>query len=95
MYYTQNDYIMTRYEELKSKQRAAIIVVCTLGLAAVPISLNWNSNIFEGTSFDQGPLHLFFKILSFLLLTAIIAIPAFFIYLIVLIVTTVQLSNCE
>lgn len=86
---------MTRYEELRSKQKAAILVVCTLGLAAVPVALNWNSNIFEGTSFNQGPLHLFFKILSFLLLTAIIAIPAFFIYLIVLIVTIVQLSNCE
>ena len=36
---------MTRYEELKSKQRAALIVVLTLGLAAVPITLNWNSNI--------------------------------------------------
>ena len=86
---------MTRYEELKSKQRAAIIVICTLGLAAVPIALSWDSNIFEGTSFDQGPLHIFFKILSFLLLTAIIAIPAFFIYLIVFIVTTIQLSNLE
>lgn len=43
---------MTQYEELKSKQRAALIVVLTLGLAAVPIALNWNNNIFEGTSFD-------------------------------------------
>lgn len=87
--------LMTRYEELKSKQKAAIIVVCTLGLAAVPVMLNWNSNIFEGTSFDQGPLHDFFKVLSFLLLTALVAIPSFIIYLIVLIVTTIQLSNCE
>ena len=44
---------MTIYEELKSKQKAALIVVFTLGLAAVPIALNWNSNIFEGTSFDN------------------------------------------
>lgn len=86
---------MTRYEELKSKQKAAIIVVCTLGLAAVPVMLNWNNNIFEGTSFDQGPLHSFFKVLSFLFLTALVAIPSFIIYLIVLIVTTIQLSNCE
>lgn len=86
---------MTRYEELKSKQKAAIIVVCTLGLAAVPVMLNWNSNIFEGTSFDQGPLHSFFKELSFLFLTALVAIPSFIIYLIMLIVTTIQLSNCE
>ncbi len=86
---------MTRYEELKSKQKAAIIVVCTFGLAAVPVMLNWNSNIFEGTSFDQGPLHGFFKVLSFLFFTALVAIPSFIIYLIVLIVTTIQLSNCE
>lgn len=86
---------MTRYEELKSKQRAALIVVLTLGLAAVPITLNWNwnSNIFEGTSFDQGALHIVCKIVSFLFLTALFAIPAFFIYLITLIVTTIQLSN--
>lgn len=84
---------MTRYEELKSKQKAALIVVCTLGLAAVPIALNWKSNIFAGTSFDQGPLHLAFKVLSFLFLTALFAIPAFFLYLITLIVTTVELTH--
>lgn len=84
---------MTRYEELKSKQRVALIVVLTLGLAAVPIALNWNSNIFEGTSFDQGALNIVCKIVSFLFLTALFAIPAFFIYLITLIVTTIQLSN--
>ena len=84
---------MTRYEQLKQRQKAAIIVVCTLGLAAVPIVLNWNSNIFAGTSFAQGPLALFFKLLSFLLLTAVFAVPAFFAYLITLIVTTIELSN--
>lgn len=84
---------MTRYEELKTKQKAALIVVCTLGLAAVPIVLNWNSNIFAGTSFGQGPLALFFKVLSFLLLTALFAVPAFFIYLITLIITSIELSH--
>lgn len=86
---------MTRYEELKAKQKAALIVVCTGGLAAVPIALNWRSNIFEGTSFGQGPMSFFFKVLSFLLLTAIVAIPSFIIYLVSLIVTTIQLSNCN
>lgn len=86
---------MTRYEELKSKQKAALIVVFTLGLAAVPIALNWNSNIFEGTTFDQGPMHLACKVISFLLLTALCAIPAFFIYLIMLIVTSIQLANLK
>ena len=84
---------MSHYEELKSKQRAALIVVLTLGLTAVPIALNWNSNIFEGTSFDQGAFHFVCKIVSFLFLTVLFAIPAFFIYMITLIVTTIQLSN--
>lgn len=86
---------MIRYEELKSKQKAAIIVVCTLGLAAVPFALNWRSNIFEGTTFDQGPLRFFFKLLSFCFLTVLVAVPAFVIYLISLVVTTIQLSNCH
>ena len=85
---------MTRYEELKSKQKAALIVVFTLGLAAVPIALNWNSNIFEGTTIDQGPMHIACKVTSFLLLTALCAIPAFF-YLIMLIVTSIQLANLK
>ena len=84
---------MTHYVELKSKQNAALIVVLTLGLATVPIALNWNSNIFEGTSFDQGAFHIVCKIVSFIFLTALFAIPTFFIYLITLIVTTIQLFN--
>ena len=84
---------MTRYEELRGKQKAALIVVLTLGLAAVPVTLNWNNNIFEGTSFDHGAFHILCKIVSFLFLTALFAIPAFFIYLITLIVTSIQLSN--
>ncbi len=86
---------MTRYEELKSKQKAALITVLTLGLAAVPFSQNWNSNIFEGTSFDQGALHIVCKIISFLFLTALFAIPMFFINLVILIVTSIQLSKLK
>ena len=86
---------MTRYEELKSKQKAALIVVLTLGLAAVPITLNWNSNVFEGTSFDKGPLHILFKIISFIFLTALFAIPAFIIYFFALIITTAELSSIK
>ena len=84
---------MNRYEELKTKQKAAVIVVCTLGLAAVPIALNWNSNIFAGTSFAQGSMSLVFKVLSFLLLTVLCAVPAFVIYLITLIITSIELSH--
>lgn len=35
---------------LKAKQKAALIVVLTLGLAAVPIGLNTRTNLFEGCS---------------------------------------------
>ena len=84
---------MDQYEQLKARQTAALIVVLTFGIAAVPLVLNWKSNSFEGTSFDQGPLHILCRVVSFLLLTALMAIPAFFIYLIVFIVTTIQLFN--
>lgn len=84
---------MNQYEQLKARQTAALIVVLTCGIAAVPLLLNCKSNIFEGTSFDKGPLHLLCRVVSFLLLTALMAIPAFIIYLIVLIVTTIQLLN--
>ena len=84
---------MNRYEQLKARQTVAIIVVCTLGLAAVPFILNWRNNIFEGCSFDNGPLHLICKMVSFLILTFLVAVPAFVIYLITLIITTIQLTK--
>ena len=83
---------MNRYEQLKARQTAAFIVVCTLGLAAVPFVLNWENNIFEGCSFDNGPLHLICKMVSFLILSVIIAVPAFVFYFLILIITTVQLT---
>lgn len=86
---------MTRYEELRGKQKAALIVVLTLGLAAVPVTLNWNNNIFEGTSFDHGVLGLICKVVSFLILMVLCAVPAFVIYLIVLIITTIKLSRMD
>lgn len=84
---------MGRYEQLKARQKAAIIVVCTLGLVAAPIALNWRSNIFEGISIDNGPVNFILKVVSCLLLTVLFAIPAFLIYLITLIITTIELSN--
>jgi hypothetical protein len=86
---------MTRYEELQSKQKAALKVVPTLGLAATPLTYFWENSIFEGTSFDKGTIHIVCKIVSFLLLIALIAIPTFFINLIILIVTTIQLNNLK
>lgn len=82
-------------EMLKAKQKAALIVVLTLGLAAVPIGLNARTNLFEGCSFDNGPMHWICKVFSFLFLTVLCAVPAFIIYFIMLIVTTIQLSSTK
>ena len=84
---------MTPYEKLKARQKSALIVVCTLGLA-VPFSLKVspnNSNLFEGLSFYKGDAKLPLKIISYLFMVMLFAIPSFFIYLIILIVTTIQL----
>ena len=84
---------METLEELQMHRQAALIVVCTLGLAAVPIALNWKSNLFAGTSLDSGGLGFVLKIVSFLLLTVVCAIPAFIIYLIKLIYCQIQISR--
>jgi hypothetical protein len=86
---------MTRLEELQMHRQAALIVVCTLGLAAVPVALNWNSNIFAGTSLDNGGLGFVLKIVSFLFLTVLCAIPAFIIYLIKLIYCQIQINRLK
>lgn len=86
---------MDKYEGLKEKQKSALIVVFTLGLAAVPLKLNWSSNIFEGTSFDTGVLHILLKFISFIFLTILFAIPAFVIYFFVLIITTIKIANIK
>ena len=65
--------------ECQEKKRKSLIVICTLGLAAIPYSLNWSSNIFKGTSFDNGAIGFVFTILSFILL-AIPCIVFGFIY---------------
>ena len=83
---------MTRYERLKEKQKAALIVVLTLGLIKVPFLTVWRNSLFEGTSFEQTNKFLF-NLLSFTLVSLLIAIPAFFFYLIVLIVVTIQLAT--
>ena len=84
---------MTRYERLKEKQRAALIVVLTFGLVNVPFLKVWRNSLFEGTSFEKNNKFLF-DLLSFTVVTLLIAIPSFVLYFIVLIVVTIQLANC-
>jgi hypothetical protein len=84
---------MTLLEELEYKRKAALIVVCTLGLAATPLGLNAKSNIFRGTSFDKGALGFVLGILSFLLLTIPFAIIMFILHLFKLVYYQIEISK--
>jgi hypothetical protein len=55
--------------ECQKKKKRSLTVICTLGLAAIPYSLNWNSNIFKGTSIDNGAIGFVLAIVSFVLLS--------------------------
>lgn len=62
------------------KWKAALMGVLTLGLASLSIlgvGETWRSNIFAGTSFDQGGLGFVMKAVSFVFLTALLALPFF------------------
>ena len=79
----------------RQKRKAALIGVLTLGLAGlslIGVGETWRSNIFAGTSFDQGGMGLVMKIISFLLLSVILAIPFFIISVIQLIYYSMKLS---
>jgi hypothetical protein len=89
---------MTRLEEYKHRRKAALIGICTLGLAGLVymgVSETWRSNVFGGTSMDSGGLGLVLKILSFMLLSLLLAIPFFFISLIQLIYYQTKISKLE
>lgn len=53
---------------LKQKKKRSLIVICTLGIAAVPLMLVWSSNIFKGTSLDNGGMSFLLAVISFILL---------------------------
>lgn len=71
------------YFRCRQKRKAALIGVCTLGLAGLSlmgVGNTWRSNIFAGTSISSNAgMGFVFKCLSFCLLTAMTAIP-YFIY---------------
>lgn len=72
----------------QQKRKAALIGVLTLGLAGVfliGVGETWRGNIFEGTSFNQGPFTFVLKIISFCFLSLLIAVPYFIISIIKLI----------
>jgi hypothetical protein len=86
---------MTLLEELEYKRKAALIVVCTLGLAATPLGLNAKTNIFKGTSLDKGGLGFVMGILSFLLLTIPFAIIMFVLHLFKLVYYQIEISKLK
>jgi hypothetical protein len=89
---------MTRLEELKLNRKASLIIVCTLGLAGAfqiqSIGEIWKSNIFKDTSLSQNEgLGFVLKIVSFLFLTMLLAIPMFIIHLFKLIYCQIKISQ--
>lgn len=87
------------YFKCKQKRKAAIIGVCTLGLAGLSlmgIGNTWRSNIFAGTSFSANAgIGFVLKCLSFFLLTALIAIPYFIYSVFALIYYSIRLNNLK
>lgn len=80
----------------KQKRKATLIGVLTLGLAGLAIigvGETWRSNIFAGTSFDQGGMGFVMKIISFMIVSVIVAVPFFIISLIQLIYYSIKLSS--
>ena len=66
----------------RQKRKAALIGILTLGLAGLTVmgvSNAWNSNIFAGTSIDQGGVGFVLKIISFLIVSVMLAVPFFII----------------
>ena len=87
------------YFKCKQKRKAAIIGVCTLGLAGLSlmgVGNTWRSNIFAGTSFSANAgIGFVLKCLSFFLLTTLIAIPYFIYSVFALIYYSIRLSNLK
>ena len=97
-YVEPNGENMQRLLFYKQKRKAALIGFLTLGLAGlavVGVRNTWRSNIFSGTSFDKGGMGFIFKIISFMILSVIVAIPFFIISLIELIYYSVKIKKLQ
>ena len=88
---------MTYLEELKTKRKSSLIVVCTLGLAALfmeSVRPIWMTNLFEGTSFMQNEGVAFvLKGLSFVTLGLLTAAILFIVHLIKVIYYSIEISK--
>lgn len=87
---------MAYIDDLREQRKASLIVVCTLGMAALfmkDVRPLWMTNLFEGMSFAQGIMGLFFKVLSFFMLAFVIAAIFFIIHLVKVIVYSIDISR--
>ena len=88
---------MTYLEELKTKRKSSLIVVCTLGLAALfmeSVRPIWMTNLFEGTSFMKNEGVAFvLKGLSFVTLGLLTAAILFIVHLIKVIYYSIEISR--
>ncbi|MDR1182632.1 MAG: hypothetical protein LBL13_11700 [Bacteroidales bacterium] len=88
--------MMTRLEEYKHKRKGSLIVVCTLGLAAIfekRMRPAWMSNLFEGTSMNSGALGFVLKLFSYTVLGLFTAAIMFVIHLFKLIYYQIEISR--
>lgn len=87
---------MVYQEELKEKRKSSLIVVCTLGLAALfldSVRPIWMTNIFEDTSFGSGEMKWFFKMVSYVCIGMLTAAVLFIVHLIKVIYYSVEISR--
>lgn len=87
---------MVYLEELKEKRKSSLIVVCTLGLAALfldSVRPIWMTNLFEGTSFGSGEMRWFFKMVSYVCIGMLTAAVLFFVHFIKAIYYSIEISK--
>lgn len=87
------------YLKCEKKRKKAIIGVCTLGLSALwkfGIVNTWRSNIFENTSLSaMAGISFILKCVSFMFLTALLAIPYFIYSFLALIYYSIRLNRLK
>lgn len=87
---------MSYLEELKEKRKSSLIVVFTLGLAALfrkSVRPIWMTDIFEGLSFAQGSMGLLFKMISFFFLGLLTATIFFIVHLVKVIYYSIEIAR--
>ena len=88
---------MNYSDELGEKRKSSLIVVCTLGLAALfmeSVRPVWMTNIFEGTSFMKNEGVAFvMKAMSFLFLGILTAAFAFIVHFFKVIYYSIEISK--